>query len=234
MVQAYIYRYWATALTSSRAGDLLAPLLVAGLQAPGAGLLEDTTKRLGAQPRLLATVVSGVFIGLLTGAALNHLDIPPDRPAARADPGGRALHRLCHCRAGNAIKLLDGVNGLAGGVGCSATISALATSVGDPELATTAALLAAATAGFWLVNFPFGRLFLGDGGAYFGGFALTWLAVQLPMRYPDVSPWHTLLACAHPVIETLYSSVRRLWAAAGSIDTDPSCLRLPGRMATCQ
>jgi UDP-N-acetylmuramyl pentapeptide phosphotransferase/UDP-N-acetylglucosamine-1-phosphate transferase len=59
------------------------------------------------------------------------------------------------------------------------------------------------------VNFPLGKLFLGDGGAYLVGFALAWLAVLLLMRNPAVSPWAALLACGYPVIEVLYSMWRR-------------------------
>ena len=40
-----------------------------------------------------------------------------------------------------------------------------------------AASLASATLGFLVWNFPFGRVFLGDGGAYFLGFMLAELAV---------------------------------------------------------
>ncbi|HWJ95547.1 MAG TPA: glycosyl transferase, partial [Telluria sp.] len=57
---------------------------------------------------------------------------------------------------------------------------------------------------------PFGRLFLGDGGAYLLGFLTAWLAVMLSYRNPDVSVWAPLLACAYPVFETLFSIVRRL------------------------
>jgi UDP-N-acetylmuramyl pentapeptide phosphotransferase/UDP-N-acetylglucosamine-1-phosphate transferase len=53
-------------------------------------------------------------------------------------------------------------------------------------------------------------LFLGDGGAYFAGFALAWLAVLLPMRNTEVSPWASLVLCAYPIIEVLYSVARRV------------------------
>jgi hypothetical protein len=70
-------------------------------------------------------------------------------------------------------------------------------------------LVAASVAGFWLVNYPWGKLFMGDGGAYFSGFALAWFAVLLPVRNPEVSVWAGLLVCAYPVIEVIYSIVRR-------------------------
>jgi UDP-N-acetylmuramyl pentapeptide phosphotransferase/UDP-N-acetylglucosamine-1-phosphate transferase len=89
-------------------------------------------------------------------------------------------------------------------------IACIAAHVGDTPLLLTCIIVAAAVAGFWLVNFPWGKLFLGDGGAYFAGFALAWLAVLLPMRNPAVSPWASLLVCGYPIIEVMYSIVRRL------------------------
>jgi hypothetical protein len=67
------------------------------------------------------------------------------------------------------------------------------------------------TAGFFVVNFPLGKLFLGDGGAYLLGFLLAWLSVMLVYRNPSVSAWAPLLACAYPVFETVFTIMRRLW-----------------------
>ncbi len=72
-----------------------------------------------------------------------------------------------------------------------------------------AVLIAALTAGFFAVNFPFGRIFLGDGGAYFLGFLLAALGVLLPMRNPEVTAWTAILICGYPVIETLASMRRK-------------------------
>jgi hypothetical protein len=66
-----------------------------------------------------------------------------------------------------------------------------------------------ATFGFLLVNFPKGRLFLGDGGAYFLGFWVSEVAVLLLVRNPSVSAWQVLAICAYPVIEVLFSIYRR-------------------------
>jgi UDP-N-acetylmuramyl pentapeptide phosphotransferase/UDP-N-acetylglucosamine-1-phosphate transferase len=90
-----------------------------------------------------------------------------------------------------------------------AALGAIAHLEGDLTLVLLCALIAAAIGGFWVVNFPLGKLFLGDGGAYFVGFALAWIVVLLLMRNQNVSPWAALLACGYPVIEVLYSIWRR-------------------------
>lgn len=71
-------------------------------------------------------------------------------------------------------------------------------------------LMAAIVAGFFVVNFPFGKLFLGDAGAYFAGYLVATLAVMLPARNPEVSPWVSLLILGYPVTETVVSMVLRL------------------------
>jgi len=85
----------------------------------------------------------------------------------------------------------------------------IAWSVGDINLASVAIILAACVFGFFWVNWPFGKLFLGDSGSYFIGFALAWVAVLLIERNPTVSPFAALLICIHPVSEVLLSIFRR-------------------------
>jgi UDP-N-acetylmuramyl pentapeptide phosphotransferase/UDP-N-acetylglucosamine-1-phosphate transferase len=114
----------------------------------------------------------------------------------------------------NAVNIIDGFNGLASGtvVICLGALGFIALGAGDVALAHTCFIVAAVVTGFFVVNFPFGKLFLGDGGAYFLGFVLAWLAVMLCARNPSVSPWASLMACGYPIFETLFTIVRRVWA----------------------
>jgi UDP-N-acetylmuramyl pentapeptide phosphotransferase/UDP-N-acetylglucosamine-1-phosphate transferase len=81
--------------------------------------------------------------------------------------------------------------------------------VGDQLVAELAMLGLGAAIGFLLVNYPTGRLFLGDGGAYFLGFWVAEVAVLLLVRNQSVNAWQILSICAYPVIEVLYSMYRR-------------------------
>ena len=85
----------------------------------------------------------------------------------------------------------------------------MAHQVGDDLVFGLALLNGALVLGFFLVNFPHGKIFLGDGGAYFCGFLLAALGVLLPARNPEVSAWTAILICAYPVIETLASMRRK-------------------------
>src|SRR4029453_11923244 len=85
----------------------------------------------------------------------------------------------------------------------------IAAGVRDQELAATCWILAGCSGGFTLVNWPLGKIFLGDGGAYKFGFAVGWLAVLLVVRNPDVPAWAPLMVCAYPVLEVAFSIARK-------------------------
>jgi UDP-N-acetylmuramyl pentapeptide phosphotransferase/UDP-N-acetylglucosamine-1-phosphate transferase len=193
------------------ASQILQTIVLAGIPALAFGLLEDITQRVGVLPRLLATMASGVLAWWMSGVALNSLDIPLVDDALKLLPVAVVLTAFAVGGVANAINIIDGFHGLASGTVMIAllALAAIAAEAGDASLALACVLVAAAVAGFWLLNFPWGKIFLGDGGAYFAGFALAWLAVLLHMRNPGVSAWAGLLVCAYPVIEVIYSIVRR-------------------------
>lgn len=193
------------------ARTILHAILIAGIPALLIGLLEDLTKIVSVRTRLLATMASGAAACWISGVSLTRLNIPWFDAALAWAPVAFIFTVVAVSGVTNAINIIDGFHGLASGTVTIALLglTTVAALCGDAALALTAAVLAAAVAGFWLVNFPWGKLFLGDGGAYFAGFALAWICVLLPMRNPAVSPWASLLLCSYPIIEVIYSIVRR-------------------------
>jgi UDP-N-acetylmuramyl pentapeptide phosphotransferase/UDP-N-acetylglucosamine-1-phosphate transferase len=192
-------------------GKLLATILLAGMPALFIGLVEDVTKRVSVRTRLLVTMGSGALAAVLTGVGLTRVDIPPMDVALAVWPIAILFTAFAVGGVANAINIIDGFHGLASGTVIISTLglSVIAFSVGDSSLAIVAIVVAAAMAGFWLVNFPWGKLFLGDGGAYFSGFALAWLSVELLARNHQVSPWASVLLCGYPTVEVVYSIIRR-------------------------
>lgn len=191
--------------------ELLAAILLAGMPALLVGLVEDVTKRVSVRTRLLVTMGSGGLAAILTGVGLTRLDTPLADAIVGIWPLGVLFTAFAVGGIANAINIIDGFHGLASGTLMISLVglATIAFSIGDNSLAVVALLVAASVAGFWLVNFPWGRLFLGDGGAYFSGFTLAWLTVELLARNPHVSPWASVLLCAYPTIEVGYSIVRR-------------------------
>ena len=199
--------------------ELLEPMMIAGLPAFSFGLTEDLTKRVSVRARLLATMASGVLAWWLTGLSLTRVELWGLDSLLAYLPCSVMFTAFAVAGVANSVNIIDGFNGLASGtlIICFSALGLIAFNVGDPALATLCVILGAATAGFMVVNFPFGKLFLGDGGAYFIGFMLAWVAVMLPMRNPTVSVWAPLLACGYPVLEVLFSMARRFSRSGCSV-----------------
>ena len=183
----------------------------AGLPALGAGLGEDLTRKVGVRWRLFATMGAGVIFALSTGYVMDKVDLPGVDWLLSFYLVGLLFTGFAMGGVANAINIIDGFNGLAGGAllimfGAFAWV---AHQVGDGLVFGLAILYAALVLGFFVVNFPLGKIFLGDGGAYFCGFLLATLGVLLPARNPEVSAWAAILICAYPVIETLASMRRK-------------------------
>ncbi len=205
--------FWAATIAApATIRDDLAIVGACGLLAFAAGLAEDLTKKVSGTMRLFATLVSGLAFCVVTGHAVARVEIGFVDHYALAYPW-IAIPFTAFAMAGvaHSVNIIDGFNGLsAGGVIIMlAAFGVVALHAGDSELASLIVVIGAALAGFLLINFPRGPVIMGDGGAYLIGFLLAAVAVMLPERNPDVSPWIVLVVLGYPVSETLYSILRK-------------------------
>ena len=118
----------------------------------------------------------------------------------------------------NALNMADGSDGyLAGQVMAALGLfSGLAFYAGNLELAGQCAIFAAAVLGFWCWNMRFpwqkrARVFLGDAGSTFLGFAVVWFALQLTQNSshpvsPVLAPWMIAL----PVLDCVVLMLDRI------------------------
>ena len=176
------------------------------------GLAEDLTKKVGVLARLLLTMAAGVLASVLIGATLTRLDVPGLDNLLQYWPLlAIAFTAFAVSGAANAINIIDGYNGLAAGYAiiALAALAWVSMQVGDQVVLLASLAMLGALFGFVVWNWPGGRIFLGDGGAYLLGFWLAELGVLLVMRNPQVSPWFPLVIMAYPIWETLFSMYRR-------------------------
>ncbi|MHB1618780.1 MAG: MraY family glycosyltransferase [Sulfuricella sp.] len=188
-------------------------LLLAAVPAFLGGLLEDVTKNVGVLQRLLLTMISGAIGAWLLGAILIRLGIPIMDHALQWLPFAIAFTVFAVGGVANAINIIDGYNGMAGGFAVIAltAMAWVAAQVNDSLVLVASLSMIGALLGFLIWNWPKGKVFLGDGGAYLLGFILAELSVLLVARNPSVSPWFPLLLLAYPIFETLFSIYRRKW-----------------------
>ena len=190
---------------------LLGCLIVSGVPAFGFGLAEDLTKRVSVRARLLVTMACGVLGYFLTGHSITAVNLPGIDWLLGFPLLSVAFTAFAVAGVANAVNIIDGMNGLASGTVLInlAIFALISQTLGDAALVQTCMVLGAGVLGFMLINWPFGKIFLGDAGAYFLGFSVAWLAVLMLARHPEVSAWAPLLICGFPILEVLFSMHRR-------------------------
>jgi UDP-GlcNAc:undecaprenyl-phosphate GlcNAc-1-phosphate transferase len=106
----------------------------------------------------------------------------------------------------NTVNFLDGLDGLAAGVGAiAATLFAIHSyTLGQAEIALYSAALAGACLGFLIFNVHPARVFLGSAGAMTLGYALATLSILAPARVATA-----LLVMVVPIADTAYQIVDR-------------------------
>ncbi|CAN5568000.1 glycosyltransferase [soil metagenome] len=199
---------WLTGYAPARMGALL---MLCGLPAFIAGMVEDITKSVSPRRRLIATAISAALAIWLVRAVIARTDLPGIDWVVSFGVGSVLFTVFVVTGIANALNIIDGFNGLSSmcAMMMLVAISYVAFQINDTQIATLALIGAAAILGFFVWNFPNGLIFLGDGGAYFVGFYLAELSILLVARNPTVSPLFPLLMCVYPIFETLFSIYRR-------------------------
>lgn len=179
--------------------------LVGTVFAALAGLADDRFE-FRAGPQFAAQFVAAL-IAIATDVFIGEVTLP-GQPAPTRFPLYVAYPLTVFWVVGmmNTVNWLDGLDGLAAGVGAiAATLFALHSfKLGQPEVALYSLALAGACAGFLIFNFHPARVFLGSAGALALGFALAALSIIAPARVMTA-----LLVMAIPIADVAFQIMDR-------------------------
>lgn len=183
-------------------------LLTAGLLLFAAGLLDDLYDLRPAAKLLAQCTAAIVAYGF--GFRVEELSFA----GAALDLGVLSLPFTLLWIVGitNAFNLIDGLDGLATGIGLVALASTflVAFLLGNPEVALVCAALGGALLGFLRYNFRPARIFLGDSGSLFVGFMVAVLSVHGSTKSATAALTAApLLLLALPILDTVLSIIRR-------------------------
>ncbi|MEM1157073.1 MAG: MraY family glycosyltransferase [Verrucomicrobiota bacterium] len=173
--------------------------------------LADDFKPIGARKKLLGQVLIGLLAYYL-GLNITNFSYPVGNFSMSL--GGLALIATVawFIAVPNIINLIDGVDGLAAGLGffLYLMLGYVAWSGGSPEIAYVSFAVAGALLGFLCFNFPPAKIFLGDGGAYFIGFGIAALSLQCSEKGSVAAVLLvTVIALGLPIMDTLFALMRR-------------------------
>lgn len=199
------------AIERERIGYDLLAALAAGLLVFIAGIKEDIKRDVSPRVRLAVAFVSACAAVVLSNAMVRGLGLPEVDWLFGVVAVSLAVTLLWSAGLCHALNLIDGLNGLAASYAILAAMGlfVIAQSAGQGDIAVTCALLIAAIGGFLVLNWPLGKIFLGDAGAYAIGHVLAWLSIVLMTRASTVSGFAILLILFWPIADTAFTIIRR-------------------------
>lgn len=176
-----------------------------------AGLLEDFTGKFHPKIRMILLSISAILAFFFLNTKIIRVDLPLADTLLKISFISLLFTIFALVGISNAINIIDGFNGLASMVSMMILmgIAYVAYKLGDYEITTLCIVTSFALLGFFLLNYPFGLIFLGDGGAYFTGFIIGVAVILLVYKHLEVSAWFALTINIYPVYETLFSIYRR-------------------------
>jgi UDP-GlcNAc:undecaprenyl-phosphate GlcNAc-1-phosphate transferase len=199
-------------------------ILLAAIVVLAVGFVDDT-RSLGPRVKLLgqAAAVLALYLGGIRIDRIDVLGLAMDlgQPAARlavlgfpidVAPASLAVTMFWFLGCMNVWNLIDGMDGLASGVGLlvSGTLTLVAIHNGNVEVAVLALALAGSLAGFLLYNWHPACIFLGDSGALLIGLLIGIIGVQGSLKGPSaISILFPILAMGLPISDTAMAIFRR-------------------------
>lgn len=187
-------------------------LFVSALPVFIGGFGEDIGFDVTPKMRLLLSFLSAAIAGILLNTWVLRSGVPYLDSALTVPVFSIAFTMLVSGGICHSINLVDGLNGLAIGLSIimAAALAIVSASVGDTALLAACFILIGAQLGIFVFNFPFGKIFLGDAGAYTIGHLLTWISILLMARNPEIAPFAMFLIFFWPVADMLFSIMRRI------------------------
>jgi len=182
------------------------------------GIFEDFHNSLSPKVRLLLQLIAALSAVFLTDSVVTYLGLGVSLPYWM----GILFSIFAIVGMMNAINIIDGFNGLASGVILLILLSFAIVSYqqNDSNILSIITITIGTTLGFFILNFPKGKIFLGDGGAYLLGFIVAIIGIYLASNYEDISPWYIIAIFIYPVWEVVFSIIRKLTIGLSPLSPD--------------
>ena len=174
------------------------------------GFREDLKSDLPPKIRLLLTSFSGIFVFFLFGG-ITKVNFPIVDYILRFPFFSFLFTVFAITGVIHSFNIIDGFNGLSSFISIMnlSALTIVAYKVGDTTLVIYGTVFIFSIMVFFLFNYPFGIIFLGDGGAYLVGYLIAIFSLLLLKKHSEVSAWCPLLISIYPVYETIFSIWRR-------------------------
>lgn len=127
------------------------------------------------------------------------------------------------CGITNTINLIDGLDGLASGVSmiCAISMFFITYKMGRYDVSLVCTLVAGACLGFLPFNFNPAKIFMGDTGALYLGFMLSYISISGFLKQAAILMiFVPVLILGVPVFDTAFAMVRRKLSGKSMVEAD--------------
>ena len=175
-------------------------------------LLEDLHIHINPLIRLATLLLIGFFILFFTNIALPVFSTPFLSHLLNQPFVGIIFFGFCIAGLINGMNFIDGTNGNLFLVMTSilGNLMYLGGITNDYDFVLIVILFFTPLFIFNFFNYPWGKIFAGDLGAYFYGASAGFLTIYFFGKNPDISSWNAILVVFYPISELIYSIVRKV------------------------
>lgn len=214
---------------SSESVNLLKLILISLTPIFFIGLKEDLFHNVDPAIRLSSLLFVGwLFRIQFTGNLPNLSEVPILSKLITLQGGISFFYILSIATIANGMNLIDGVNGLCSTTALSILGALLFLCYKTSDLLMLSLIFSVILIliPFVLVNYPYGKIFLGDLGAYSLGVIVSLIAIIFFGRHPEISPWAAVLILIYPITEVVFSLLRRVFHSKSIFQPDTEHLHL--------
>ncbi|MGE5674893.1 MAG: MraY family glycosyltransferase [Mycobacterium leprae] len=199
-------------------------LLVSGTLIVLLGVIDDRV-RLSAKTKLVGQLFAAAVLVYVFGVRIDYVYSPLGDKFIQFGAWAGPLTIFWVVAFTNVVNLIDGLDGLAAGISTITSLTLLLVSLqhGFSSAVVVTAALAGSAIGFLRYNFNPAKIFMGDAGAMFLGFALAAVSVTGVLKTTvTIGVFVPLVALALPIFDTAFAIIRRLASgkSIGEADKD--------------
>jgi UDP-GlcNAc:undecaprenyl-phosphate/decaprenyl-phosphate GlcNAc-1-phosphate transferase len=189
--------------------DVIIGLLIGGTIVVIVGALDDRFD-LSPKVKLLGQIIAASVV-VYNGVVIDLVNVPFGDSMMSLSWLAVPLTIFWIVGVTNAINLIDGLDGLSAGVSGIATLTilVLAAMMGNVTVILLCVILLGSIGGFLFYNFHPAKIFMGDSGALFLGFALATLSILGFKQATVVSLLVPIMILGVPLSDTFFAIMRR-------------------------
>ena len=191
-------------------------------------LIEDFYQNINPFVRFIFLAASSLLFCLYGIENLPIIEIPLLGTIINLPIVSIVFYALCITAYINGVNFIDGTNGLASltiltSLFCLLFLTLILNDTVNAKIIvyTIAVLIA-----FIFLNYPFGKIFLGDLGAYYIGWVTAIMVIKIMVDNPQIPNWSAVTILSYPIIEVVFSFFRKVKSGKNPFFPDREHLHL--------